>query len=644
MTSATTGPAAGHPGAAVPERLFDDDAREQRWRARFTATRMSRPDWARDAPERSVYTSNATGTVEVYTWDRATGTHRQVTNRRNGTHIATLPPDGETVWWFADTDGDEFGHWVTEPFDGRDPDAAAKGAGVSRRGSGRTEPESRPSSTEPPPPAVPGAEDGYPAGLEIGRRVVAAGTSTDDGTRIWVGERGGPARVVYAHAEDAGVGALSHDETLLAISHSEHGDSRHPAVRVVRTSDGSPVAEKSDGPGRGLTPLAFAPVLGDQRLLMLHERRGREELLVWDVAAGTETELVLDLPGELAADFTPDADALLVWHTHAARTRLHRFDLATGALTELETAPGCVGSARVRPDGSIEYSSSSAAVPPTIRALHPDGTDGVLIAPPGERAPGSVPVEDLWVDGPAGLVHALVARPDAGSGPAPTVVSLHGGPHAADEDRFSAVRALWVDAGFAVVEVNYRGSTGYGSGWRDAIEGRPGLTELDDVAAVVDACVAAGIADPARLVVEGWSWGGYLALLAAGTQPHRWAGAIAGVPVADYLTAYADEMEQLRAFDRALFGGSPAERPETYRASSPLTHVAAVTAPVLLLAGENDPRCPIRQIENYLDALAARGAAYEVARFDAGHGSLVVEETMRHAATEVAFARRVCRR
>jgi dipeptidyl aminopeptidase/acylaminoacyl peptidase len=247
------------------------------------------------------------------------------------------------------------------------------------------------------------------------------------------------------------------------------------------------------------------------------------------------------------------------------------------------------------------------------------------------------------VEGPGGPVHALVARPEIGSGPAPTVVSLHGGPHGADEDRFSARRALWVDAGFAVVEVNYRGSTGYGSAWRDAIEGRPGLTELEDVSAVVDACVAAGVVDPARVVVEGWSWGGYLALLAVGTQPQRWAGAIAGVPVADYLTAYADEMEQLRAFDRALFGGSPAERPETYRASSPLTYVDAVAAPVLVLAGENDPRCPIRQIENYLDALAARGATYEVSRFDAGHGSLVVEESMRHAATEVAFARRVCR-
>jgi dienelactone hydrolase len=618
-----TSPNPTHPVASVPDRLFADDARERRWRARFTATRMSRPHWARDAPDRNVYTSNATGTTEVYAWDRATGTHRQVTARRSGTHLAELPPDGEAVWWFADTDGDEFGHWVAEPFGGRARTAEAT-------------------------PAAVGVEDGYPAGLEIGRRLVAVGTSTDDGTRIWLGERGGAARVVYAHAEDAGVGALSDDETLLAISHSEHGDSRHPAVRVVRTVDGAHsaggtvVAEKSDGPGLGLTVLAFAPVAGDQRLLLLHERRGREELLIWDVAAGTETELAIDLPGELAADFAPDATSLLVWHTHAARTRLHRYDLATGVLTALPTAPGCVGSADVRPDGTVEYSCSSAAQPPSIRALHPDGTDRVLLTPPGEPAPASVPVEDLWVDGPGGRVHALVARP-GGDGPAPAVVSLHGGPHAADEDRFSAFRAMWVDAGFVVVEVNYRGSTGYGSVWRDAIEGRPGLTELEDVAAVLDACVSAGIVDPARVVVEGWSWGGYLALLAAGTQPGRWAGAVAGVPVADYLTAYADEMEQLRAFDRALFGGSPEQKPEAYRASSPLTHVEAVRAPVLVLAGENDPRCPIRQIENYLAALAAAGhVPYEVSRFDAGHGSLVVEETMRHAATEVAFARRAC--
>src|SRR5206468_8049624 len=136
-------------------------------------------------------------------------------------------------------------------------------------------------------------------------------------------------------------------------------------------------------------------------------------------------------PGEVAADFTPDAAFLLVWHTYAARTRLYRYDLTSGELLELPVAPGCVGSAAVRPDGTVEYTCSSAAEPTSVRALHPDGTDRVLVAPPGERAPGSVPVEDLWVDGPGGRVHALVARPAGVDGPARAVFALPGGPHAA---------------------------------------------------------------------------------------------------------------------------------------------------------------------------------------------------------------------
>jgi dipeptidyl aminopeptidase/acylaminoacyl peptidase len=188
--------------------------------------------------------------------------------------------------------------------------------------------------------------------------------------------------------------------------------------------------------------------------------------------------------------------------------------------------------------------------------------------------------------------------------------------------------------------VNYRGSTGYGSAWRDAIEGRPGLTELADVAAVHAWAVEKGLADPARCVVNGASWGGYLSLLALGVQPQLWAAGIAGVPVADYEAAYADEMEPLRAFDRALFGGSPEEVPDRYVECSPITYVDAVRAPVLILAGENDPRCPIRQIDNYLDRLAERGADYEVYRYEAGHGSLVVAETIKQTAVEVDFARR----
>jgi len=140
--------------------------------------------------------------------------------------------------------------------------------------------------------------------------------------------------------------------------------------------------------------------------------------------------------------------------------------------------------------------------------------------------------------------------------------------------------------------------------------------------------------------MEGGSWGGYLTLLALGTQPERWAAGVAIVPVADYVTAFADEMEPLRDFDRALFGGSPDELPDRYRESSPITYVDQVRAPVLVMAGENDPRCPIQQINNYLDRLVARGAEHSVYRYDAGHGSLVVAELVKQTAIAVDFVRR----
>jgi dipeptidyl aminopeptidase/acylaminoacyl peptidase len=150
--------------------------------------------------------------------------------------------------------------------------------------------------------------------------------------------------------------------------------------------------------------------------------------------------------------------------------------------------------------------------------------------------------------------------------------------------------------------------------------------------------VSSGLAS--TCVLTGGSWGGYLTLLGLGTQPSLWAVGVAAVPVADYVAAYEDEMEPLRAFDRSLFGGSPLDVPEVYERCSPLTYVQDVQAPVLVLAGANDPRCPIRQIENWLTAAADLGKEVEVYRFDAGHGSLVVEERIRQMRAELTFVAR----
>lgn len=584
------------------------------WEQRFRAAYLVQPSWAEQAPDRTVFTCNSTGTYEVYAWDRASQAEpRQVTDRPNGTFGGALTPDGAWIWWFDDTDGDEFGVWRRQPFGG--------GADVE---------------------AAPGVAPAYPSGLALGQDGLAVvGTSTDDGSAIHLVREGHAPVRLYQDKRDAHVADVDVDNTLVAIGHSEHGDPRHQALRVLRlpteAGDGvETVAELWDGAGKGLLGLGFAPVPGDTRLLVLHERYGRWAPLVWEPVSGEQWEIGLDLPGEVGAGWYPDGSGLLIRHSHQARSELYRYNLHTGQLEPVPTDRGTIRSAGVRPDGSVEYLYSAHSTPPQLRST----TGATVLAPPGPTPPGSVELTDAWVDGPGGPIHALVATPTGQSGPHPTVFLVHGGPEAHDTDAFSPGSAAWVDHGFAVVKVNYRGSTGYGQAWRDALaaSGEVGLTELADIVAVREWAVAGGLTDPARTVLAGASWGGYLTLLGLGVHPELWTVGVAGVPVADYLTAYQDEMEDLRSYDRALFGGSPEEVPDKYRRSSPISYLDQVRAPVFISAGENDPRCPIRQIENYVTGLAERGIDHQLYRYAAGHSALVTEERITLFRAELAFA------
>jgi hypothetical protein len=131
---------------------------------------------------------------------------------------------------------------------------------------------------------------------------------------------------------------------------------------------------------------------------------------------------------------------------------------------------------------------------------------------------------------------------------------------------------------------------------------------------------------------------------AASGQPAELLGAkveaIGGVPVADYAAAYEDESPILQAMDRALFGGSPEDVPALFHERNPLTYVDQVSVPLLILAGENDSRCPIRQVWNYVGALRARGLEPEVYTYATGHASFDVEERVRQTAIVLDFLAR----
>ncbi|MDE3094433.1 MAG: S9 family peptidase [Chloroflexota bacterium] len=572
------------------------------WRRRFLAPSVSTPLWALDAPDRLMYRSNASGKWELHTWDRTTGVRTQATERPEGTLQGAIDRTGKWVWWFDDERGNELGRWMIQPFAGGEARVAA--------------------------PDVPQA---YTTGLTPCRSFAVMGLSLmESGTRVYIVQLGARSRLIYQHRQWAGEPDVSRDESLICLTHAERGDMLHPALRVF-TPTGRTVADLDDGPECGLTSLGWSPVAGDNRLLVLHERRDAPALLVWSAQSGDLRELPIDLQGDVeGADWYPDASEILVRRTYRGRSELYRYNLSSESLRRIPTGPGTVRVARVRPNGEVWYGWSSSSAPPEVRA-----GDGVLFRPPGDPAPAGVAYSDHDVAG----VHFFIAEPERPR-PHPTIFMVHGGPTAADLDIYHPAVQAWVDHGFAVLLVNYRGSTGYGRAWRDALQGDPGFPELKDIAAAHDWVHASGIADPARVILSGESWGGYLTLLGLGVQPERWSLGIAAIPMADCAMAYEDVAEPLQAYFRALFGGPPSEVQALYAERSPLTHAGRIRVPVMILAGENDPRCPIRQIEHYTARLEELGKPYELYRFNLGHGSAVVQETVRQVEAQIAFAAR----
>ena len=225
--------------------------------------------------------------------------------------------------------------------------------------------------------------------------------------------------------------------------------------------------------------------------------------------------------------------------------------------------------------------------------------------------------------------------------PYPVILETHGGPTAATFPNFSPQLQAFLDAGYAVLALNYRGSTTFGREFEHAIWGRLGELEIQDMEAARTWLIEHGIAIADRILLTGWSYGGYLTLLGLGRQPDLWAGGMAGVAIADWELNYEDSSDLLRSYQRMLFGGGPDERGEAMRAGSPMTYVDDVRAPVLILQGRNDTRTPARPVERYVERLEGRGHPVDIEWFDAGHLGGDDELAIHHQALMLDFARRV---
>jgi len=281
---------------------------------------------------------------------------------------------------------------------------------------------------------------------------------------------------------------------------------------------------------------------------------------------------------------------------------------------------------------------SGAVTPPQVVSLAANGSGRRAFARGavgGFEATGLVePRAVTWKSGSA-TVHGLLWRPAGAAARAarPLLVLVHGGPTGqALADWNTRVQAM-VQRGWTVLQPQYRGSTGYGRAYTQALAARWGERDVADVAAGIRQAEKESWADTSRVAVMGGSAGGLTVLLLAAQHPDLVNAVVALFPVCDLVDLAATTHRLESGYTLRLVGPLPATV-DTYRDRSPLSRAGEIRAPVLLLHGSNDTTVPVAQSEAVAAALRANGATVERHVYDGeGHGwrraATIADETER---------------
>jgi dipeptidyl aminopeptidase/acylaminoacyl peptidase len=605
----------------LPPDLTDNAPWKQRYQTRGTTWTAL----AKERPERGLTCSNRSGIYQLYAWNVPTGDLQQITDEPTGKSFGMISPDGSHIYYLDDHAGDEIGHHIRVPFEGGDPQDLT--------------PDLPPYSSW---------------SIEVSRTGNLLGfvAADDDGFHLYtlnlapIGEVGTPDLLHHSTKLLYGP-ALSRSGDLAVLTTTEFSSGLDYGLLAFDTATGDTIAQLWDGDDNSIQAVMFSPLQGDTRLLAHTTITGSVRPLLWDPRSGTRTDLDLEeLQGDVVPfDWSQDAERLLLCHFSQAVQKLYIYDLPNNRLVPVNHPEGSYGffaelGVYFGPNNEIFAQWQDSANPSRPIALDPQSGNVRTLIQPAEVPPGRPWKSVTFTSSDGQQIQAWLGLPD-GDAPFPTILHTHGGPESVTTQLFAPGSQSWLDHGYAFLTINYRGSTTFGREFQQQIRGNPGHWEIEDMRAAHDWLVDSGIARPDQILVTGGSYGGYLTLLALGKLPDLFAGGMGLVAIADWVLEYEDEAETLRGYDRALFGGSPDEMPEEYAASSPITYAEKVRAPLLIIQGRNDTRCPGRQVEVYEAKMRELGKPIEVQWFDAGHGSLDIEQQISQQAEMLKFAYRV---
>jgi dipeptidyl aminopeptidase/acylaminoacyl peptidase len=376
---------------------------------------------------------------------------------------------------------------------------------------------------------------------------------------------------------------------------------------------------------------------GKHLLITSNAANGYDNVGLLDIATKKISWLTKDKWEIAGGQFSPDGERVTWTANVEGNTDIYLHDLVTGKATALPLPKGVNELAgehsSFSKDGAhLLYSHNGATAPGDLWGyqLATGKTHQVtrsLVA--GVRAEDMV--EPFLVHYPSRdgkwTISAFVYVPYnmVRNGQNAAIVFVHGGPASQSVNSFNRFIQHMVNQGYMVIAPNYRGSTGYGNEFQQANLFDMGGGDLQDVLAAADFIKQTGYLDPKKVVLMGGSYGGYLTMMGVTKAPDVWAAGVPMVPFVNWFTEIQNEDPVLQQSDLATMG-DPEKNKALFQDRSPIFFVDQIKAPLFLLAGGNDPRCPAEESQQVIDAIKKRGGVVEFKVYaNEGHGFARVE-------------------
>ena len=378
---------------------------------------------------------------------------------------------------------------------------------------------------------------------------------------------------------------------------------------------------------------AFSP--DGSKLAWLQNTAEFDDLVVLDLELDNRQTLLENLnllppawvQGQRTINWTSDGRSIFYLLNHQGMVNLQKVDLQTQQVERIDTGIfSLLEQPSLSPDGRLAFIAQSASFSPRI-ALMQEGRIHTITRSAPDVLGGddfASPQPFSWTSSDGVLVHGLYYPPTnpncTADGAPPLIVYIHGGPTSQVFNAFNMEATYFTSRGYAYFAVNYRGSTGYGRNYRDALKGNWGRLDTQDAIEGTQALVNAGLADPKKLVIKGGSAGGLTVLNALVNHPGFFKAGLCSYGVSNFFLLDMETHKFEAHYTESMVGKLP-EAAEKYHDWSPVFHADKIRDAVAIFQGSDDKVVPVEQSDSMVNILKANKVPHIYKLYEGeGHG------------------------